>query len=877
MKKLLLIDGNNLLFRSYFATAAMGNLMKNSQGVYTNAIFGFASTMQQLLKTDFTHILVAWDPKGPTHRSVEFPEYKGTRPDVPPELIQQMPLARDYLDAVGVARYEQDLYEADDIIGYCATHFADAFDKVEIYSNDHDLMQLVTDNVSQVVSKKGLSEVEVFTPETMKEKLGFGPSQIPDYKGMVGDASDNIPGIPGVGDKTAVKLLAEYGTLENVLSAIDKIPGKLQEKIAANVETARFSKRLATIVTDFENTLGVDQLAYRGGDPEGIRAFMQKMEFHSLLKKIEIERPRIPMPQDAFETVVDPARLARIAAGPAAVVIETFGTNYHTAQILGFGIANADGTYFIDYDTFRTSPALVSWMKNPAVPKDTYDFKQMKVALRWAGLDAAGVVFDLMLASYLTNPNLTRDDFRSVVAHFGCDSVAYDEEIFGRGARYAIPEDRNLYRKHGANKAAAVRDLKAKILAINADYGQTDLLEKIEIPLAETLAEMEFAGIRIDLEALEAFGLELARRAAILETEIYALAGEEFNVNSPKQLGTILFDKLQLPYYRKTKSGYSTDASVLEQLAGFHPVVDKITEYRSVTKLHSTYYEGIKAAVDVKRDGRVHTIYKQTLTQTGRLSSVEPNLQNIPVRTDEGKELRRIFVPSGPGYLLYSCDYSQIELRVLAEMAGVRNLSDAFRRGDDIHTHTARLVFGKQDINTDERRQAKAVNFGIIYGKTSWGLAEDLKISPKQAEAFIADYFAKFPEIKAFMNAAIDDARTKGYVTTMFHRRRYIPEATADNYQVREVGKRMAMNAPIQGTAADILKIAMVKIRDEFVRRGLQTRIILQIHDELVFDVAEQEKDAVAEIVVRTMEAAAPFDVPLRVEGSFGRDLFEVK
>ncbi|MFA5006077.1 MAG: DNA polymerase I [Candidatus Izemoplasmatales bacterium] len=876
MKKLLLIDGNNLLFRSYFATAAMGNLMKNSQGVYTNAVFGFASTMQQLLKTDFTHILVAWDPKGPTHRHLEFSEYKGTRPDVPEELISQMPLVREYLDAVGVPRYEQDLYEADDIIGYCATHYRGEFDAIEIYSNDHDLMQLLSDNVSQIVSKKGLTEVEVFTPSSMKEKLGIGPSQIPDYKGMVGDASDNIPGIPGVGDKTAVKLLNEYGTLENVLDKVDGISGKLKEKIAANVEVARFSKRLATIVTEFSNSLSSSKLEYRGGDPERIRDFMRRMEFHSLLKKIEIERPKSAAAAAPYR-LLSADELEPVLSGGAAVCIELFGANYHAARILGFGIANESGAYFVDFETFRNAPALIRWMGDPAVSKDTYDLKQMKVALKWAGYETAGFRFDLMLASYLTNPNLTRDDFRSVVAHFGCDAVAYDEEVFGRGAKYALPDDPGLYRRHAADKAVAVRSLKAKILAVNAEYGQTDLLEKIEIPLAETLAEMEYAGIRIDERALEAFGADLSARASTLEKEIYALAGEEFNIQSPKQLGTILFEKLQLPYYKKTKSGYSTDSSVLDQLAGFHPIVDKITEFRSATKLHSTYYEGLKAAIAVKNDGRVHTIYKQTLTQTGRLSSIEPNLQNIPVRTEEGKELRRVFIPSDSEHLLFSCDYSQIELRILAEMAGVKSLIEAFCRGEDIHAHTARLVFSKAEVTADERRQAKAVNFGLIYGKTAWGLAEDLKISPKQAETFIADYFAKLSEIRTFMDASIADAKTKGYVTTLFHRRRYIPEATADNYMVREVGKRMAMNAPIQGTAADILKIAMVRIRDEFASRGLKARIILQIHDELVFDVPVSERATVAEVVVAAMEHAVPFAVPLKVEGDFGTNLYEVK
>lgn len=876
MKKLLLIDGNNLLFRSYYATAAMGNLMQNSMGIYTNGLFGFVSTMMALLKGDFTHVLVAFDCPGKTFRHEKFPEYKGTRKETPEELKMQMPLVREYLDAAGIARFEQEPYEADDIIGYCTKHFAEDFDAIEVYSNDHDLLQLLSPKVTQIISRKGLSEVEIFTPEAMVEKLGFRPEQVPDYKGLVGDSSDNIPGIPGVGDKTAIKLLADYGTLENVLGHVDEIKGKLQEKVREFQNQARFSKEMATILRDFTTDLDPEALEYRGFDLDTLRSFLQKMEFRAFLRAVDLSQPKKDTLASGDYRVLRTDRdISSVLDQPSSLHLELFGTNYHTAEKMGFGLVNGHGRFFIPYEGIRECPAFRKWLADPSSPKDVYDLKQTKVALLWDGYDLNGTRFDLLLSAYLLNPNLAQSDFRGVISSFGSDSVRFDEEIYGRGAKYSLPEDRTAVERHAVNKAEAIAALKTSVLAKIEENGQSPLLFSVEIPLAETLSRMEFRGISLDQIALDQFGSGLSERISALEKGIYEAAGEEFNVNSPKQLGVILFEKLNLPYYKKSKDGYSTDVKVLEQLSGFHPIVDLVMEHRTVKKLYSTYYEGLKAALTMKNDGKVHTIYKQTVTQTGRLSSVEPNLQNIPVRTEEGKEVRRIFVAE-PGTSLYSCDYSQIELRVLAELAQVEPLIEAFERGDDIHSHTAKLIFHKDTITPEERRAAKAINFGIIYGKTAWGLSEDLHISPKQAEAFIADYFAKFPGIKAFMDRQIADAKELGYVKTILQRRRYIPEVSADNYMTREFGKRMAMNAPIQGSAADLLKVAMVEIDKEFRRRGLKTEILLQIHDELVFEVPEAERAEVEAIVHEKMAHPVAFRVPLTVECSFGNNLFEV-
>ena len=875
MKKLLLIDGMNLLFRSYYATAAQGNLMKNSAGTTTNAVYGFVSAFQQILQMPFSDILVAFDAYGPTHRHLAFEEYKGTRKAAPDELIEQIPIVKEYLDAQGVARYELSLYEADDIIGHMAKKFEHLYDHIQMVSNDRDLFQLLSPKISQLVSKKGFSEVDIFTPAFLMEKMGIRPDQMPDYKGLVGDTSDNIPGVPGIGDKTAVKLLQEYDTLENIIANAQKLTGKLAEKMTTFQEQARFSKQLATITTDFENGVPL-HLQYDGPNFDLLRSFYQKMEFHSHLRRLEQSAPKkVLIPQEDF-ILSDPSLIPSLLVSPSSIHLELFGDNYHTAQKLGIGVKNKRACFFVPYDVFVRSVELQNFLKDPSKIKHVYDWKSAKVALLWDGFDLEGVDFDLKLAAYLLNPNNTKDDFRVVASSFDFHDISYDEEIYGKGAKHIVPDNQQIIASHVLAKVRAIDSLTTVANKQLAENGQTSLFEEIELPLSRTLAKMEFSGISIDPVVLDEFGKTWHTRLLALEQVIYDHAGETFNINSPKQLGSILFETLNLPYYKKTKSGYSTDVSVLQQLDPYHPIIRPIMEYRTLSKLYSTYYEGLKNALEMKQDGKIHTIYQQTVAQTGRLSSIEPNLQNIPIRSEEGKELRKIFVPK-KGHTLLSYDYSQIELRVLAQMGNCHSLKDAFLRNEDIHTHTARLIFQTEQIHEAQRRQAKAINFGIIYGKTPWGLSDDLQIPLKQAELFIQHYFENFPEIKAFMDLQIQSALEKGYVETLFHRRRYIPEVKDANYQVREFGKRMAMNAPIQGTAADVLKIAMVRIQKILEERRLQSEILLQIHDELVFDVLDSEAEEVYTLVKDAMEHATNFEVPLRVEGGFGQNLFEVK
>ncbi len=871
-KKLLLIDASNLLFRSYYATAYTGNLMQTKEGLYTNGIYGFAHAMTKMIEDGFTHILVALDCEGKTHRHEIFTEYKGTRKDTPEELREQFPYMKEYLEALGVYFYEQQYYEADDIIGYAAKHFKQDFDEITIYSNDHDLVQLLDKNVKQLISRKGLKEVEYYTPDYVYEKLGFKVNQVTDYKALVGDSSDNIPGIPGIGDKTAVKLLSEFGDIDNLYNNTDKLTGKLKERIIENKEIAYFSKKLATIVTDFPNEIDINKAKYSGYDEEKLLKFYQKMNFNSFMKNLKKDNA---VTKNEFVIIHSEAEIAKIKFGNAFLHLEIFGENYHVDKKLGFGLIIGDNTYYLPYEMAIKSKEFCDFLASNKYEKSVYDLKKIKVALLWDGIEFNNCVFDLLLAAYLVDPSIKQDDFSLVMQSLSNNEVISDDFIYGKGAKFELPEQEK-YIKHIITKVKAIADLKSVALAKNKEFEQLHLLEKIEIPLAELLADMEYHGILIDEEKLNEFGDFLNTEITNLEQEIYNLAGEEFNINSPKQLGDILFDKLNLPVSKKTKSGYSTDISVLSKLKTIHPIIKYIISYRTYTKLYSTYYEGLIQALKLKEDSKIHTIYQQALTKTGRLSSKEPNLQNIPIKTEEGKNLRKVFVASKDNYLL-SFDYSQIELRVVCELASIKNLKTAFENNLDIHFETAKKIFAKDEISDNERAIAKAINFSIIYGKTAWGLSEDLDITPKAAERFIDSYFNNYPEIKTYMDKQIDFAKENGYVTTLFNRKTFIPEINSKNYQTRQFGKRIAMNAPIQGTAADILKIAMVKIKERFVKENIKSQIILQIHDEVVLEVLKDELDQVIKITKETMENAVDFQTKLVANYSSGKNLYEVK
>ena len=591
----------------------------------------------------------------------------------------------------------------------------------------------------------------------------------------------------------------------------------------------------------------------------------------SFIKRLKPEKKEA---DTEFVIITKPEAIKVILENECFLHLETFGKNYHVAKPLGFGIIFSSVAYYIPFDIALKSPDFIEFL-NSNKKKYVYDLKSLLVVLKWHNIEVNGIDFDLLLAAYLTSSSVNQDDFREITELFDYHDVKFDENIYGKGAKYKLPEEKTFI-EHTISKVKAISKIKNSVIKKLKEFNQEKLLYDIEIPLAKVLAEMEFSGITVNKDVLEDFGKDLEEKIKNTESLIYDLSNEKFNINSPKQLGVVLFEKMQLPVYKKTKTGYSTNISVLNKLRAFNPIIDLIILYRTYSKLHSTYYEGLKESLKLKDDSRIHTIYQQALTKTGRLSSKEPNLQNIPIRTEDGRNLRKIFIPSKECVLL-SFDYSQIELRVLAELGNVKNLISAFDNSEDVHEKTAKLIFKKDNITKNERGIAKAINFGLIYGKTTWGLSEDLGISLTKAKEFITNYYNNYEEIKEFMDKNIEFAKEKGYVLTYFNRLIHINEITSKNYQTREFGKRIAMNAPIQGTAADILKIAMVKIKEEFKKQNIKSKMILQIHDEIVLDVLKEEQNIVTNIVKDIMENAVNFKINLVVNYSSGNNLYEVK
>ena len=875
MKKLILVDGSNIMFRAYYGTAYSGNLMRNSKGQYTNAVFGFVGMMNSLLREEFSHILVAFDKGKQTFRHEKLESYKAGRKPMPDEFRSQIDLIKKSLDVLGVKQREIALIEADDIIGTYSKKYYDQFDQIEIVSNDKDLLQLLNDKVSLRSSKKGMQNYISYTPEHLLEVMGVKPDQITDLKGLMGDASDNLPGIPGVGEKTAVKLLTQYRTLENVLEHKSEIKGKLGERINEFYEGAILCKDIATIKTDVETKFTIDEIEYKGVNEEEMLDFFKELELHSLIKRYNrtSTSPKREVEKFEFKIIQDIYEIDDVLLDNSFLVLESFGTNYHLSKSLGFAIVNKKGNFFIPYDLVFSSLNFQMYLSDENIKKNVFDLKRMEVLLHHDGFDIQGVEFDLLLTAYILNANNTKDDFRVIVSNFSYDDVRYHEEIYSKGAKYHVPEE-EVYAEYACKKAFAVSKLKDELMKKIKENDQLELLNDIELPLASVLAEMEINGIEVDTEKLQSLNVEIGGKIENLSKQIIELAGYDFNISSPKQLGEVLFDKLQLPFAKKTKNGYSTSVDVLNKLKNHHQIIPLIMEYRTLTKLFSTYVVGLEQSI--LEDGKIHTIYRQAYTSTGRLSSVEPNLQNIPIRYEEGREIRKVFVPKKGNKFLAS-DYSQIELRVLAHMAKEEKLIEAFKKDEDIHTKTAQSILNKQDITSNERRQAKAVNFGIIYGQSAWGLSEGININPKDAERFIQKYYETFPQIKGFMDKVISDAKGLGYASTLYNRRRYLPELNSSVYMQRESGKRNAMNAPIQGSAADIMKIAMVKLDKEMKIRKVKSKMLLQIHDELVFDVDANEIEMMKKLVNDVMESCVELAVPLKVDSNIGDNLYETK
>jgi len=870
VKKLLLIDGSNLMFRAYYATAYSGNLMKNSHGEYTNAVFGMANMLNLILKEEFTHILVAFDKGKSTYRHKEYEDYKAGRKPMPDEFRQQLPLIREITEKLGIFIHESEDLEADDIIGILTKKYYDEFDDIEIISNDKDLYQLLNHKVNMRISKRGLEPEKIFTEKDLMNELGITPAQVPDLKGLMGDSSDNLPGIPGVGEKTALKLLKEYETIETLLKNVNELKGKLKERVQNHGEEALKWRKLATIITDYDLGISLDDIEYNGFDEEALIEFYERLEFHTFIKRLE----KIQKKESIKYTVLTNDDVIEEALDDNGyIILEAFKDNYHQAEKLGLAVVIKDQYYFIPYETLLKSKAAITYLESHAFEKYTFDLKKTQVLLKQDGINIHNVPFDLLLAAYVINPSFTKDDFKVVVSNFDYQDVPYKEDVYGKGANQKIPAP-SVFQEYAVKQAIAIQSLKEELTKQLKKQNQFKLYTDVEIPLTTILGDMEFVGVRLDLEALNAFNDQLETEIESLTKSIHDDAGETFNISSPKQLGEVLFEKLELPSYKKSKTGYSTNIDVLNKLKDKHPIIDKIIRYRSITKLQSTYVKGLKESMH--DDGKIHTIYKQAFTQTGRLSSIEPNLQNIPIRTELGRDLRKVFIPE-ENHVLLASDYSQIELRVLAHMANEQTLIKAFKDGEDIHSITGKQIFEKDEITSNERRIAKAVNFGIIYGQSAWGLSDDLGISQKDADTFINRYYKRFSGISTFMDSIIEKAKNDGYVETMFNRRRYIPEVNSRVYQQRELGKRTAMNAPLQGSAADIIKIAMVNIDRALKKEKMKTTMILQIHDELVFTVPKDEQEKAESLITKVMEDAVELKVPLTVSLAIGDNLNEAK
>ncbi len=859
MKKLIIIDGNSLLFRAYYATIDYrnpDNIMKTSTGIYTNAIFAFSNMISKILgslKND-DHIFVAFDTGEKTFRHLEDETYKANRKPAPEPLIVQFPIAREFLNALNIFTFELNGYEADDLAGTLARVAENEDFQVEIYTSDRDYLQLISPKTTIKLIKKGMSDIVDFTPEVMKAEYGFGPEYMIDYKALVGDSSDNIKGIPGVGDKTAKKLILEYGHLDDILAQKTSIRGKLGASLIEHEAIGRHARELATIMTDVALPFKVKDTKYYGYDAEETKKFANKYELKTFLSRLKPAQNN----GKAQETV----QIKAIKSSDSITIGDFFAfcfvldeANYYRSDFHGLAFDNGEHTYFINKQDLLADKRLLNILQDPNRKKYTYDYKKQKVAMNKFNIVLDGLYFDLLLGAYLLDSNL-KDEPAFVFDFFNIPLAVNKEtnpaDIAGHLAHYS----------YHLSKAVTKR-----LKAIDA----LQIYQDIELPLNHVLTKMEIEGFPLNQRKLELISEDFKHNIQQLTSEIYQLAGHEFNINSPQQVATVLYDELNLKVNRKR----STSVQHLEALSGSHVIVDKILEYRKYAKLMSTYVDGL--IHHLYEDGKLHAQFNQALTTTGRLSSSNPNMQNISIRDQEGREIRKAFYYEDEDFDILSLDYAQIELRILASVAKCQPLIDVFNKGYDIHQATADAIFGSLAQEDGARRKAKAVNFGIVYGISDWGLSEQLDMSPKEAREIIAKFYQNYPEIATFRENIIASVAKNSYVTTLSGRRRYLGEINHEKYQVREFAKRAATNAPIQGTAADLIKIAMIKVDQYLSDNHCRSKLVLQIHDELVFKVHKDEKEQVIHHIKTIMENALPLDVKMHVEYQSGRTWFDAK
>ena len=879
MDKIILLDGNSLSYRAFYAMPTL----KNKKGLYTNSVYGFTLMLERILEdTKPKYALVAFDKGKETFRHKSYEAYKGTRDKTPTELVEQFGYVRELIESYGI-KYEEHLdYEADDIIGSYAKIAEKAGLEVIIVSGDKDLTQLASDNITVYYTKRGVTEIDYYTPEFINEKYGLTPQQIVDMKGLMGDKSDNIPGIPGVGEKTAIKLLTEYETVESVLENIDNISGKkLKERLTEGKEEAILSKKLATIFTDVPVDNKIEDLTFKE-DREKKKELFEKLEFVSFLRKLSKENSAA----DESETETEEEKIkkdieiqiadkdTKLNFKNSSLHIECYTEDYQNSDVLGVSVYVGDTAYIFSEENFFDNKYAIEYLQSQE-EKTVYDIKKIIYIAKKNNKKINGDVFDIKIANYLIDVT-SKSEIDKIVFNYLGEIISSNEEIYGKGAKRSLPTQEVL-NSYIAKIAASILEVKPLMIKRLEEENMLDLYKNIEIKVARVLANMEFEGIHVSKKALDEMSHEFDERIKVLEGSIYTLAGSEFNIASPKQLGVVLFEDLGLPVVKKTKTGYSTAVEVLEQLQYKHDIIPLIMEYRTLTKLNSTYAKGL--VKDITREGKIHTRYEQTLTQTGRLSSVNPNLQNIPTRIEEGKKIRKAFIPASNDRVILSIDYSQIELRVLAHIAQDKGMIDAFKHDVDIHTKTASDVNGVplDEVTPTMRREAKAVNFGIVYGISDFGLSNNLGITRKRAKEFIEKYLETFKGVDKYMTDIVEFAKEHGYVETLYNRRRSLPEINAKNKIIANLNARIAMNTPIQGTAADIIKIAMISAYNYIEESKVDAKLLLQVHDELIFDVSKDILEEFTDKMVTIMEEAANLDVKLKAEASSGPSWYDAK
>ena len=879
MDKIILLDGNSLSYRAYYAMP----VLKNKKGLYTNSVYGFTLMLEKILEdTKPKYALVAFDKGKETFRHKSYEAYKGTRDKTPNELVEQFGYVRELLDSYGI-KYEEHLdYEADDIIGSYAKIAEKAGLEVIIVSGDKDLTQLASDNITVYYTKRGVTEIDYYTPEFINEKYGLTPQQIIDMKGLMGDKSDNIPGIAGIGEKTAIKLLTEYKTVENVLENIDNISGKkLKERLTEGKEDAILSKKLATIYTDVPVDNKIEDLTFKE-NREKKKELFEKLEFVSFLRKLsqensdenknDSETKEEKIKKDIKIEIAD--KNTKLDFKNSSLHIECYTEDYQNSDVLGVSVYVDNTAYIFSEESFFDNKYAIEYLESQE-EKTVYDIKKIIYIAKKNNKEINGDVFDIKIANYLIDVT-SKSEIDKIVFNYLGEIISSNEEIYGKGAKRSLPTQEVL-NSYIAKIAASILEVKPLMIKRLEEENMLDLYKNIEIKVARVLANMEFEGIHVSKKALDEMSQEFDERIKVLEGSIYTLAGTEFNIASPKQLGVVLFEDLGLPVVKKTKTGYSTAVEVLEQLQYKHDIIPLIMEYRTLTKLNSTYAKGL--VKDITREGKIHTRYEQTLTQTGRLSSVNPNLQNIPTRIEEGKKIRKAFIPASSDRVILSIDYSQIELRVLAHIAQDKGMIDAFKHDVDIHTKTASDVNGVplDEVTPTMRREAKAVNFGIVYGISDFGLSNNLGITRKRAKEFIEKYLETFKGVDKYMTDIVEFAKEHGYVETLYNRRRSLPEINAKNKIIANLNARIAMNTPIQGTAADIIKIAMISAYNYIEESKVDAKLLLQVHDELIFDVSKDILEEFTDKMVTIMEEAANLDVKLKAEASSGPSWYEAK